>query len=196
MVKPQLPASAVVTPCSGDGVSAPSQNTWASKCVCTSTNPGVTTLPVASIVVAASVVDGADPHDAVAVDADVGAAPRRAGAVDEVTTRDHDVEHGVPLLSTTVGDRRRLVRGYSERLELGRLDAEVALEVAVHVEDPALLARQREVREAGLVQAALRGAQHRDVLVEHQPSVAPSGRHDVERPGARRAGIRRRVGTT
>ena len=30
MVKPQLPASAVVTPCSGDGVSAPSQNTCAS----------------------------------------------------------------------------------------------------------------------------------------------------------------------
>ncbi len=30
IVNPQLPASTVVTPCSGDGVSAPSQNTCAS----------------------------------------------------------------------------------------------------------------------------------------------------------------------
>ena len=32
-VKPQLPAMAVVTPCIGEGVSAASQNTWASKWV-------------------------------------------------------------------------------------------------------------------------------------------------------------------
>ena len=30
MVKPQLPPITVVTPCSGDGLSVPSQNTWAS----------------------------------------------------------------------------------------------------------------------------------------------------------------------
>src|ERR1700674_1161602 len=54
MVNPQLPARAVVTPCSGDGVRAPSQKTWASKWVCTSMNPGVTTLPVASMTLAAS----------------------------------------------------------------------------------------------------------------------------------------------
>jgi hypothetical protein len=53
-VKPQLPANAVVTPWSGEGVSALSQNTWASKWVCTSTNPGATSLPVASTVRAAS----------------------------------------------------------------------------------------------------------------------------------------------
>ena len=46
MLNPQLPASAVVTPWNGEGVSAPSQKTWASKCVWTSMNPGVTTLPV------------------------------------------------------------------------------------------------------------------------------------------------------
>src|SRR6185312_13958872 len=46
----------VVTPCRGDGVSAESQKTCASKCVCTSMNPGVMTLPVASTVCAASSV--------------------------------------------------------------------------------------------------------------------------------------------
>ena len=46
---------------------------------------------------AASASTRADLHDAVAVDADVGPAPRRAGAVDHVTAGDHDVEHGTPL---------------------------------------------------------------------------------------------------
>ena len=54
MVNPQLPPMTVVTPCSGDGDRSGSQNTWASRWVCTSMNPGVTARPVASIVAAAS----------------------------------------------------------------------------------------------------------------------------------------------
>ena len=76
MVKPQLPASAVVTPWSGDGVSAPSQKTWASKWVWTSMNPGVTTLPLASMTDVALRVELADRHDAVALDAHVGPSTR------------------------------------------------------------------------------------------------------------------------
>src|SRR5205823_6019538 len=47
---PQLPMTIVVTPCQQLGVSMGSQVTWPSKCVCTSTNPGVTSAPSASTV--------------------------------------------------------------------------------------------------------------------------------------------------
>ena len=49
-------------------------------------------------------------------------------------------------------------------------DPQELLERAVQVDDAALLGRRhREVREAGLVQAALRAREVADVLVEHQP---------------------------
>ena len=85
MLKPQLPASAVVTPWNGEGVSAPSQKTWASKCVWTSMNPGVTTLPLASMTAVASVSSVADRHDTVALHPDVGPPAGCPRSVDEVT---------------------------------------------------------------------------------------------------------------
>ena len=48
-VTPQLPKSAVVTPCQDTGVNSGSQPAWASKWVCKSTNPGVIALPLAFI---------------------------------------------------------------------------------------------------------------------------------------------------
>src|SRR5689334_17286871 len=45
---PQLPTTAVVTPCQHDGVRCGSQVAWPSKWVCTSTKPGVTNSPSAS----------------------------------------------------------------------------------------------------------------------------------------------------
>src|SRR5690242_2699211 len=47
---PQLPITIVVTPCQHVGVSIGSQVTCPSKCVCTSTKPGVTSAPSASTV--------------------------------------------------------------------------------------------------------------------------------------------------
>ena len=47
---PQFPRRAVVTPCQHDGVRCGSHVAWPSKCVCTSTKPGVTRSPSASIV--------------------------------------------------------------------------------------------------------------------------------------------------
>ena len=47
-------------------------------------------------------------------------------------------------------------------------NADVLLEVAVQVDDAALLAGDREVGEAGLVQTALRMLQVADVLVDHE----------------------------
>ena len=48
-VKPQLPMTTLVTPCQHEQVPRGSQKTWASMCVCPSTNPGATTWPSASI---------------------------------------------------------------------------------------------------------------------------------------------------
>ena len=45
----QLPISTVVTPCSMQGVARRSQQICGSKCVCTSMNPGASTLPRASM---------------------------------------------------------------------------------------------------------------------------------------------------
>jgi hypothetical protein len=41
--KPQLPMTAVVTPCQHEQLPIGSQNTWASMCVCPSMKPGETT---------------------------------------------------------------------------------------------------------------------------------------------------------
>src|SRR3546814_19914383 len=48
-VKPQLPMTAVVTPCQHDEDPKGSQCIWASRWVCPSMKPGVTTWPSASI---------------------------------------------------------------------------------------------------------------------------------------------------
>ena len=48
-VNPQLPITAVVTPCQHEFAPCGSQNTWASMWVCPSMKPGVTTWPSASI---------------------------------------------------------------------------------------------------------------------------------------------------
>jgi hypothetical protein len=48
-VKPQLPMTAVVTPCQHEQLPSGSQNTCASMCVWPSMKPGETTWPVASI---------------------------------------------------------------------------------------------------------------------------------------------------
>ena len=76
MLNPQLPASAVVTPCNGDGVSAPSQNTWASKWVWTSMKPGVTSAGGVDRASGPASVHLADRDDAVALDAHIGPACR------------------------------------------------------------------------------------------------------------------------
>src|SRR5262245_66589176 len=49
-VTPQLPSTTDVTPCQHDDDATGSQPTWASRWVWTSTNPGLTTRPSASIV--------------------------------------------------------------------------------------------------------------------------------------------------
>ena len=59
---PQLPSTAVVTPCQHDGVRCGSQVAWPSKCVCTSTKPGVTSRPSASIVAPRRAVDRGRPR--------------------------------------------------------------------------------------------------------------------------------------
>ena len=77
-MKPQLPITAVVTPCQHELLPDASQNTWASMWVCPSMNPGVTTWPSASISAAAALLDPAHEGDATTDDADVG--PERAEA--------------------------------------------------------------------------------------------------------------------
>jgi len=49
-VTPQLPITMLVTPCQQEDVPLRSQPIWASRCVCTSTKPGVTRQPSASTV--------------------------------------------------------------------------------------------------------------------------------------------------
>ncbi len=48
-VTPQFPKTTEVTPCQHEELAIGSQASWASKWVCTSTKPGVTILPSASI---------------------------------------------------------------------------------------------------------------------------------------------------
>ena len=61
----------------------------------------------------------------------------------------------------------------------------------MHVDDAALLARQPHVGETGLVEAGLHGADHAEVLVEHEPEVGlVHGHGDVNRRGDRGIGRR------
>ena len=93
-VTPQLPRTTVVTPCQHEELAAGSQNSWASRWVWMSTNPGVTSRPLASISRRAPAGDAADLGDAVAVDGDIGPDRAGAGPVDHVAVTDHDVVHG------------------------------------------------------------------------------------------------------
>ena len=63
-----------------------------------STKPGATTLPSASIVRVAGVVDVADGRDAAVADADVGEPAGRTGAVDDRAAADDHVEHGPTIV--------------------------------------------------------------------------------------------------
>ncbi len=94
-VTPQLPMTTDVTPCQHDDDPIGSHANCASRCVCTSTKPGVTRRPSASISCVPLVVHGTDVDDAVAIDRDVRAARRRARPVDDRATPDHQVvSHG------------------------------------------------------------------------------------------------------
>ena len=106
---PQLPITIVVTPCQHVGVSSGSQVTWPSKCVCTSTKPGVTSAPSASTVSRALPVDRADLGDDAVGDRDVGGAAGRAGPVDDRAALDHEIVH------VSAAPRRRLVRHRTKR---------------------------------------------------------------------------------
>ena len=90
-MNPQLPITAVVTPCQHDDVPSGSQNIWASMCVCPSMKPGVTTWPLGVELAASPLGQPADRHDAPAAHADIGAEGRHAGAVDHGAVADHEV---------------------------------------------------------------------------------------------------------
>ena len=81
-VNPQLPITAVVTPCQHDDVPSGSQNIWASMCVCPSMKPGVTTWPLASSLAATPLGQPADRDDPAAAARHIGAEGGHAGAVD------------------------------------------------------------------------------------------------------------------
>ena len=111
---PQLPITTVVTPLQHDGVRYGSHDTCASMCVCTSIQPGVTSLP-AGVDLAAAGPHGARewvgigaPHrgDAVAVDADVAPELGRAAPVDDAAVANRDVVHGSPRGAAAPGVRR------------------------------------------------------------------------------------------
>ena len=90
-VTPQLPISAVVTPCQLIGVRSGSQPICASRWVCRSMKPGETTCPSASISRVPLRRDLADLGDAAALDADVAAKGFCAGAVDDGSAANDDV---------------------------------------------------------------------------------------------------------
>ena len=92
---PQLPTTAVVTPCQHDGVRCGSQVAWPSKWVCTSTKPGVTSSPSASRTRRALLADPAHLDDAAVRHRDVGLHRRAAGAVDDGATPDQQVQHAL-----------------------------------------------------------------------------------------------------
>ena len=83
MLNPQFPASAVVTPCNGEGVRAPSQKTWASKCVWTSMNPGVNQLAAGVDRNPGRIAHRTDLDDPVALYGDIGPACRSPRPVDD-----------------------------------------------------------------------------------------------------------------
>src|SRR5437899_12854246 len=93
-----------------------------------------------------------------------------------------------------LNSRRTWVPGRSmQRFELAGVDTEITLEVAVHVEDAAFLARQREMREPRLAHAALGGLEDRDVLRDDASTGRVSRHDDFDRPCARRVRRRRPV---
>src|SRR5215470_19052985 len=77
---PQLPMTTDVTPWYDEHVPSGSQNTWASMCVCPSTNPGATTSPSAEHV-ARGLSHSTDGDDTATRDPDVRAVPRQPGSV-------------------------------------------------------------------------------------------------------------------
>ncbi len=77
-VNPQLPITAVVTPCQHEFAPCGSQNTWASRWVWPSMKPGVTTWPSASISCVAALADPAHPGDHAVDDPHVGPVGRRS----------------------------------------------------------------------------------------------------------------------
>ena len=99
-VKPQLPMTTLVTPCQHEQVPSGSQKTWASMCVCPSTNPGATTWPSASITSRADSrmrpIAAIRPAD----DADVAPISGHAGTVDHHAVLDHQVIGHARLLSS------------------------------------------------------------------------------------------------
>ena len=90
-VKPQLPMTAVVTPCQHEFAPCGSQKTWASRWVWPSMKPGVTTWPSASS--SRSPRSRIRPTRAIVAvdDPDVGPVGAEAGAVDDQTVADHHV---------------------------------------------------------------------------------------------------------
>ena len=91
-VTPQLPSTTLVTPCQHLDVAIGSHASWASRWVWMSTKPGVTIAPAASMSrPLGSLIDGSMADDAIAGDRDVAAVWRRAGAVDDDASANHDV---------------------------------------------------------------------------------------------------------
>ena len=93
---PQLPITTVVTPCQPDGVSSGSHVTWPSKWVWTSTNPGVTRAPSASIVCRAGPSTRPTSVTMPSVTATSAVRADGARAVDDGPPSHHQVVHRQP----------------------------------------------------------------------------------------------------
>ena len=117
---PQLPIATDVTPCRLDGASSGSHVAWPSKWVCTSTKPGVTTRPSASMT-SAPVVSRLGPTavitpSAMATSAERPGAPVPSTTVPPRTTSGRELVAVMPPLSqdagvrTTPGRARTLLR--------------------------------------------------------------------------------------
>ena len=103
---PQLPITTVVTPFQQEGVRNGSHATCASKWVCMSIQPGVTSLPAASISRRAGPDVRPDGCDLAAVDPDVALKLRSAAAVDDAAVANRYVVHGCSP-ARRLGCRRR-----------------------------------------------------------------------------------------
>ena len=93
---PQLPSTAVVTPCQHDGVRSSSHVTWPSKWVWMSTKPGRDEQAVGVDLAARRAVDPPHLGDGPPGHGDVGGAGRGPGAVDDGPAADHEVVHVSP----------------------------------------------------------------------------------------------------
>src|SRR4051812_14327662 len=76
-----------------------------------------------------------------------------------------------PSLLLLRGDVNRLTPGDSLRLR----QAQIAFQVAVHVDHAPLLVGQRQMGQPRLVQPALKPGQHRDVLCEYKSGMSVIG---------------------